>query len=265
MAVVYQWSSILIVHCHLLPCSFWMSHGAGKLPVGYSSLPDTDTMYSSNGNVGCKIPVSTVNTSSTESNVKPLKHLGTWLSIVEGAGSGHTEHNSISFAAYHSTSSVQPATAACSNVLLPLLPDHIQSPATIHHLIDVIIHSSKKTNSGQPAVITANQPVYAVAKYIQWKYPNLCGENKLVMMMGGLHIEMAIQNMLGKWLAGSGWTDMFLKAGIATVGRCGSVWTPSQSCGTFSTLQWSLVLTPATILSHLKCGCHVNAKTPQFL
>ena len=36
---------------------------------------------------------------------------------------------------------------------------------------------------------------------------------------GGLHIDMAIQNMLGKWLASIGWTDMFLKAGIATVGR----------------------------------------------
>ena len=43
------------------------------------------------------------------------------------------------------------------------------------------------------------------------------------MMMGGLHIEIAIQNMIGKWLTGSGWTDMFLKAEVATSGRCESL------------------------------------------
>jgi len=64
----------------------------------------------------CEIPLSTVNTSSIESNVKLLEHLGGWLSIVEGAVSGRMEHNSISFAAYRSTSSVQPATAPCTNI-----------------------------------------------------------------------------------------------------------------------------------------------------
>jgi len=65
--------------------------------------------------------------------------------------------------------------------------------------------------------------VYAVAKGLQWKYPELYGEDRVVMLMGGLHIEMAIQNMIGKWLASSGWTDIFLKAGVATAGRCESL------------------------------------------
>jgi len=89
--------------------------------------------------------------------------------------------------------------------------------------MNVIIHLTSVTNNGQPAVITADQPVFAVAKYIQWKFPSLYGEHKIVMMMGGLHIKMAIENMIGKWLAGSGWTDMLVKAQVATVGRCESM------------------------------------------
>ena len=79
-----------------------------------SRLPDTYTCIPAMGNVMCEMPVSTVNTSSIDSNVKPLEHLGRWLRIVEGAVSGQTEHNSISFAAYHSTSS----SSSSSNTLL---------------------------------------------------------------------------------------------------------------------------------------------------
>ena len=38
-------------------------------------------------------------------------------------------------------------------------------------------------------------------------------------MMGGLHIEMAIENMIGKWLSGSGWTDIVAKAEVFSSGR----------------------------------------------
>jgi len=79
--------------------------------------------------------------------------------------------------------------------------------------MNVIKHITTTVNVFQVVVITADQPVYAVAKYVQWKYPDLYGENKIVLMMGGLHIEMAVQNLVGKWLSGSGWTAVlkFLK------------------------------------------------------
>ena len=89
--------------------------------------------------------------------------------------------------------------------------------------MNIIINITQSTSPGQPAVITADQSVFTVAKYIQWKCSNLYGEDKVVMMMGGLHIEMAILNMIGKWLASSGWTDIFLKADIATSGRSESL------------------------------------------
>ncbi len=43
-------------------------------------------------------------------------------------------------------------------------------------------------------------------------------ENQFVVMLGGLHIEMAALKMLGKWLNGSGWTEVMCNAGVATQG-----------------------------------------------
>lgn len=89
--------------------------------------------------------------------------------------------------------------------------------------MNVIINITNSTSPGQPVVMTADQPVYALAKYIQWKFPNLYGEDQVIMIMGGWNIEMAIQNMIGKWLVSSGWTEIFLKAQIATPGRSESL------------------------------------------
>ena len=45
-------------------------------------------------------------------------------------------------------------------------------------------------NPGQTPVLMFDQPVYAIAKTIQWNMPDRFGENRLVIMLGGLHIEM---------------------------------------------------------------------------
>ena len=45
-------------------------------------------------------------------------------------------------------------------------------------------------NPGQTPVVASDQPLYSLAKQIQWQWPEY-GEDKVVMMFGGLHIEMA--------------------------------------------------------------------------
>ena len=45
-------------------------------------------------------------------------------------------------------------------------------------------------NSNQAPVITADQPVYALGKKVEWMYPAIYGEDNLLMMLGTLHIEM---------------------------------------------------------------------------
>ena len=64
-----------------------------------------------------------------------------------------------------------------------------------------------------PAV---DQSLYALAKQIQGKWSEKYGEDKFVLMLGGLHIEMTALKTIGDWLQGSGWAQALVQAGIAT-------------------------------------------------
>ena len=44
------------------------------------------------------------------------------------------------------------------------------------------------------------------------------GEDKFVVMFGGLHIETATLRTLGDWLQGSGWVEALVQAEITTAG-----------------------------------------------
>ncbi len=50
---------------------------------------------------------------------------------------------------------------------------------------------------GQTPVMTVDQPLYAIAKEIQWKKVDELGEHCFVVMMGDLHIEMTFMKCLG--------------------------------------------------------------------
>ena len=59
-------------------------------------------------------------------------------------------------------------------------------------------------NPGQTLVMACDQPLFDIAKQIQWISPNSYGEDLYVIMLGALHIEMAAWKALGKWLDSSG-------------------------------------------------------------
>ena len=71
-------------------------------------------------------------------------------------------------------------------------------------LIFIIIKAVEHLNPGQAAVIEFDQPLYALLKQIQKRYPDTMGEDKLVVMLGGLHIQLAVLKAVGSWLLGSG-------------------------------------------------------------
>ena len=106
--------------------------------------------------------------------------------------------------------------------LLPLFPDDSKSVAMIRHSMDVIKRAVEHLNPGQVPVLTVDQPLFAIAKIIQWNWPESYGEDKFVILLGGLHIEMATLATLGDLLDGSGWTDVLTDAGIATPGTADS-------------------------------------------
>ena len=101
--------------------------------------------------------------------------------------------------------------------LLPLLQDSVNSPAMVRHCMLVIKDLKFALNPEQDPVITGDQPVYALGKQVQWMYPQ--DFDRIVWMMGPLHIEMAFINVNGDWLHGSGWCEVLNKANISTPGR----------------------------------------------
>ena len=66
---------------------------------------------------------------------------------------------------------------------------------------------------GKNPVIACNgSAIVQFSKQIEWIWSSL--EERFVVMLGGLHIEMTIPNMLGKWVDGSGWSSALVEAGI---------------------------------------------------
>jgi len=77
-------------------------------------------------------------------------------------------------------------------------------------------------NPGQVPVITADQPIYATAKQIQWQWPEDYGERHFLIMFGGLHIEMTALSSLGSLPEDSGWTGALTEVRVASVGTADS-------------------------------------------
>ena len=65
-------------------------------------------------------------------------------------------------------------------------------------------------------------PLFALAKFVQWKWPVTHGEEKFIAMFGGLHTEMAMWTTYGDYLEGSGWTNALIQAGVASSGTADS-------------------------------------------
>ena len=128
----------------------------------------------------------------------------------------------ISWAAYHA--SLQPPAEHLPSIiaLLPLFLEKADSPAMVKHGLDVLRNVTNFLNDGQIPVLACDCPIFAICKKIQWSMPQLYGEDKFLIMFGGLHIEKSLWNALGDLLRGSGWTNVLTEAGIATSGTADS-------------------------------------------
>ena len=59
--------------------------------------------------------------------------------------------------------------------LLLLFRDSAHSPTIVKHGIDIIREVTHHVNPGQIPVLTVDQPLYAIAKRHQWKWPDEYG------------------------------------------------------------------------------------------
>lgn len=86
---------------------------------------------------------------------------------------------------------------------MPLIHEQTHSVATIKHCMQKINETVAFINAEQTPVMAADQPLFALAKQIQWQWPKY-GDDKFIIMLGGLQIEMAALPSQGTLLDGIG-------------------------------------------------------------
>jgi len=69
------------------------------------------------------------------------------------------------------------------SVLMPLFRDNVHSVAMVKHGMDAIMKATVLVNSAQIPVLILDQPLYTIAKQIQWTWPCSYGEQKYVVLM----------------------------------------------------------------------------------
>jgi len=114
-----------------------------------------------------------------------------------------SSNENLSWAAYNANLTTKVAYPAIT-ALLPLFREAAHTKAMIKHGMKSVQSAVKLLNFDQTPVIEFDQPLYAIAKLLQWREPLNFGENKLIILLGGLHIEMAAWKTIGDWLEGSG-------------------------------------------------------------
>ena len=111
---------------------------------------------------------------------------------------GDTKARDISWPSYHAKNQNDGKDVDIL-VLLPLFREGSKSAAMIRHEMGVVKQAVNHVNPNQTPVIALNQPLYAIAKQIQWNWSDIYGEEKFVIMIGALHIEMAALKTLGMY------------------------------------------------------------------
>jgi hypothetical protein len=136
---------------------------------------------------------------------------------------GVDSQDTVSWSAFHAVQSPDvPIFGVDKTAMLPIFQEEAKSAAMIRHSIDVISAAVHHLSPNQTPVIACDQPLYAIAKQIQWNWPQTYGERRVVIMFGGLHIEMTAGKTIGDWLENSGWKTSLTQANITSAGRADS-------------------------------------------
>ncbi len=113
------------------------------------------------------------------------------------------------WSSYHASRTLNTALPLpAATCMLPLFYESSSNPGMVKHGMEIVSQVVQFLNPGQIPVMAVDQPLYAIAKKLQWTYPDELGEEKFVVLMGSLHIEMALWHTLGDILHDSGWVEL---------------------------------------------------------
>ena len=197
------------------------SKTVGHLPHFYTDVPPITSSVKQTA-----VPATSVISLKRNNYKKHSEGEYRWLENTRRILERKTELRSkenISWAAYHAENQESCDRIITPTALLPLFQESAHTVAMVRHSMDVVKIAVEHLNPGQTPVLTFDQPLFALAKQIQWKWPEKYGEEKFVVMFGGLHIEMAALKTAGDWLESSGWAQALVQAEIATVGMADSL------------------------------------------
>lgn len=183
------------------------------LPHSYTFVPPVER------NLVSKPPVKDVPELDLDLIDADRQHEQSWMNEVHNNLNVEQESdtvNPIVWSSYHaSRSDAVGQNAKNIEALLPLFHEKAASPGMIRHGMNLVKQITDHLNPQQIPVLVVDQPLYDIAKKMQWTFPESLGEDKFVVMLGGLHIEMALWATMGDLLRGSGWTEALAEAGIA--------------------------------------------------
>lgn len=111
--------------------------------------------------------------------------------------------NIISWSKSHSENSAN-TTVKGINAILPIIPKPVHTLATQYHCMKIIKQTVNYLNPGQTPVDVCDQPVYALTKEIQWRFPEDFGFDSYFCLFGGLHFEQCILTIHRELIKGSG-------------------------------------------------------------
>ena len=183
------------------------------LPTLYTFVPPISR------NLVTQPPVKDVQPQPMASFDKEEQHEKAWMKMVQENMQVNFESETdppIMWSAYHATRlDAVGSTEKCIEAMLPLFRDKAATPKMIRHGMYLVKKTTEFLNSQQIPIMVVDQPLFDIAKKMQWTFPELFGEDRFLVMLGGLHIEMALWATMGDFLRGSGWPEALAEAGIA--------------------------------------------------
>ena len=121
-----------------------------------------------------------------------LKDGYTWLENLKSSLSKQTLERDewISWAAYFASITEPPTTPPTKSYMLPLFTESSNNPAMVWHGMKIISQATNYINPGQTPVMEVDQPLFTLAKQLQWNFPQSeIGEDSFLVTLGALHIE----------------------------------------------------------------------------
>ena len=195
------------------------------LPTHYTtmdldvSLPTDEVLYVPSLNTNSHPhPVSRPLTNIIEEGYQWLERVRNLL-VKENLEAGQW----ISWAAYYASITEPTSFIPSKSYMLPLFTESPTSPTMAWHAMNVLRQTINYLNPGQTPVMVADQPLFTLAKKLQWKFPQTeLGENSFLVTLGPMHTEKMLWSVSGDWLDGSGWTTVLTNSGISTSGKAQS-------------------------------------------